>query len=286
MYTIKNPIQFRENVRLKFNEKLILFIEQKNILLSQSTSRGPSSTLRPKEFINTEKIIFGYDDVSYKNVNLPLQATAICSSSTLRSEESLNFDSVASKSVISSSEEGNFSSTSFSPEQSVGENVNIEKLSDFSTNRSGENVKIISTNLEKGVYNYAIKEANNRMIIKKWENTKFTQLYIDRFRTIFLNLKNEEFIEKIITLQIKPLEYTKITHQDISPEKWQGLIEQNSKKEESLLSVNIKANTDLYTCRKCKSRNIYFTETQTRSADEQSTITLLCLTCGKRWTHG
>lgn len=144
----------------------------------------------------------------------------------------------------------------------------------------------ISVNLEKGIYNYAIKEANDRMIIKKWENTKFTQLYVDRLRTFYLNLKNKEFIERIVTLQIKPQEYTKITHQDICPGKWQELIEKNTKREESLLSVNIKANTDLYTCRKCKSRNIYFTETQTRSADEQSTITLLCLTCGKRWTHG
>jgi transcription elongation factor S-II len=148
------------------------------------------------------------------------------------------------------------------------------------------NLELISTNLEKSIFNYSIKEANKRMIIKKWENTKFSQLYIDRLRTIYLNLNNRDFIEKIVTMKIKPEEYAEITHQDIFPEKWKCLIEQNNKKEESLLSVNIKANTDLYTCRKCKSRNIYFTETQTRSADEQSTITLLCLTCGKRWTHG
>jgi DNA-directed RNA polymerase subunit M/transcription elongation factor TFIIS len=147
-------------------------------------------------------------------------------------------------------------------------------------------VENISTNLEKSIFNYSIREANRRMIIKKWENTKFTQLYTDRLRTIYLNLKNKSFITKIITSEIKPEQYTEITHYDICPQKWNDLIEQNHKKEESLLSVNIKANTDLYTCRKCKSRNIYFTETQTRSADEQSTITLLCLTCGKRWTHG
>ncbi len=35
--------------------------------------------------------------------------------------------------------------------------------------------KIIG-NLEKGVYNYAIKEATNRKIVKKWENSRFAQI--------------------------------------------------------------------------------------------------------------
>ena len=45
-------------------------------------------------------------------------------------------------------------------------------------------------NTEKGIYNYAIKEANNRKIIKKWDNPYFTQIYVDRLRSIYLNLKN------------------------------------------------------------------------------------------------
>lgn len=157
---------------------------------------------------------------------------------------------------------------------------------DIADDETIQRYEIIGINLEKGIYNYTIRESTTRNVIKKWENTKFCQIYIDRLRSIYLNLKNPVFLGKIQRMEIKSVEYATMTHQDIQPEIWKGLIEKKNQIEESMLSVNVKANTDLYTCRKCKSRNIYFTETQTRSADEQSTITLLCLSCGKRWTHG
>jgi hypothetical protein len=56
----------------------------------------------------------------------------------------------------------------------------------------------MSINLEKGIYNYTIKEANTRKIVKKWENPAFSQLYLDRLRSIYINLKNEELLTKFI----------------------------------------------------------------------------------------
>ena len=47
----------------------------------------------------------------------------------------------------------------------------------------------ILANIEIGVYNYAIKEATNLKIIKKWEVPSFSTLYMDRLRTVFNNLK-------------------------------------------------------------------------------------------------
>ena len=52
-----------------------------------------------------------------------------------------------------------------------------------------------SINLEKGIYNYAIKESNNNKIIKKWDNPYFVQLYLDRLKSIFVNLKNEKLLD-------------------------------------------------------------------------------------------
>ena len=46
-----------------------------------------------------------------------------------------------------------------------------------------------ATNLEKAIFNYTIKEATSRKIIKKWDNPYFAQLYLDRLRTIYFNLK-------------------------------------------------------------------------------------------------
>ena len=47
-----------------------------------------------------------------------------------------------------------------------------------------------SSNLEKGIFNYALKEASNRKVVKKWDNQYFVQIYLDRLRSIYLNLKN------------------------------------------------------------------------------------------------
>ncbi len=54
-----------------------------------------------------------------------------------------------------------------------------------------ENKLRIATNLEKGIYNWTLKEATNKKIVKKWDNPHFIQLYVDHFRSIFLNLKRQ-----------------------------------------------------------------------------------------------
>ena len=46
---------------------------------------------------------------------------------------------------------------------------------------------------------------------------------------------------------------------------------------------NMQASTDMFTCRKCKSKKCSYYELQTRSADEPSTIFVTCLECGKNW---
>ena len=51
-----------------------------------------------------------------------------------------------------------------------------------------------SLNLERAIFNYALKEAEQRKIVKKWDNKYFVQIYIDHFRSIFTNLNNESQI--------------------------------------------------------------------------------------------
>ena len=141
----------------------------------------------------------------------------------------------------------------------------------------------LSVNLEKGVYNYAIKEANNRKIIKKWENPYFAQLYIDRLRSIFLNLKNEQLLQQIKNKEITVQNLAFMTHQEMNPEHWKTLIEQKIKRDANKFTTNIQASTDMFTCKKCKSKRCTYYELQTRSADEPATIFITCLDCGKNW---
>jgi DNA-directed RNA polymerase subunit M/transcription elongation factor TFIIS len=140
--------------------------------------------------------------------------------------------------------------------------------------------EVVSTNLEKGIYNYSIKEANSKKIIKKWDNPYFSQLYVDRLRSVYLNLKNMELLEQVKNKEITPQTLAFMTHQEMNPGQWKTLIEQKMKRDAHKFTTNIQASTDMFTCRRCKSKRSSFFEMQTRSADEPSTIFITCLDCG------
>ena len=140
-----------------------------------------------------------------------------------------------------------------------------------------------SINLEKGIYNYAIKESNNNKIIKKWDNPYFVQLYLDRLKSIFVNLKNEKLLDKIKTDEIPPQTLAFMTHQEMNEDIWKELLEKKMKRDANKYTNNIQASTDMFTCRKCKSKRCTYYELQTRSADEPATIFVTCLDCGKNW---
>ena len=61
------------------------------------------------------------------------------------------------------------------------------------------------------------------------------------------------------------------------------MIEQKMRRDAVKFSTNVEAMTDMFVCKKCKSRKCTYYELQTRSADEPSTIFISCLDCGKHW---
>lgn len=140
-----------------------------------------------------------------------------------------------------------------------------------------------SINLETGIYNYTIKEASSKKIVKKWENPHFAQIYIDRIRSIYINLKNKDLLAQIKNKEILPQNVAFMTHQELKPEHWTELIARKIKRDVAKYTVNIEASTDMFTCRKCKSKRCTYYELQTRSADEPATIFVTCLDCGKNW---
>jgi transcription elongation factor S-II len=142
---------------------------------------------------------------------------------------------------------------------------------------------MISGNIEKGLFNYAIEEANYKHIIKKWDNSIFVQLYIDRLRSVMINLKKTDLITKIKLNIIKPQDIAFMSHQEYNPEIWREKIEQKQKRDASKLNDNIEASTDVYVCRKCKSRKCTYEAVQIRASDEPMTIFVTCLNCGKNW---
>jgi transcription elongation factor S-II len=141
----------------------------------------------------------------------------------------------------------------------------------------------VATNLEKGIYNYAIQESNFKKIVKKWENPAFSQLYLDRLKTVYVNLKNSALLGALQKGEIAPQTLAFMTHQEFAPEKWKDLLDQKMKRDIAKYDKKIEASTDMFTCKKCHSKKCTYYELQTRSADEPATIFVTCLDCGKHW---
>jgi len=138
-------------------------------------------------------------------------------------------------------------------------------------------------NLEKGIYNYALKEATSRKVVKKWNNPYYVQLYTDRLRSIFLNLKNEELLEQIKNGSIKAQVVAFMTHQEMNMTKWGSLIDAKMIRDKTKYDTVMEASTDTFTCRKCKSKKCNYYMQQIRSADEPMTCFVTCIECGNRW---
>jgi len=146
-----------------------------------------------------------------------------------------------------------------------------------------DDVDAISTNIEKGIFNWAIQHASKNNIVKKWSNPFFVTLYIDHLRSVYINLKKPDVSSAVISGNIKSQEIAFMTHQEICPDKWKKLIEDKKVRDKQKYEPNIEASTDNFTCNKCKSKKCTYYQLQTRSADEPMTTFVTCLECGKRW---
>jgi DNA-directed RNA polymerase subunit M/transcription elongation factor TFIIS len=140
-----------------------------------------------------------------------------------------------------------------------------------------------TANVETSIFNYAINEADRRKLIKKWDNPRFIEIYLNRFRSIYINLKNDAFLEQVKKKEISGKTLELLTHYEMEPGRWSELIDKKVKRDASQFNTNIQASTDMFTCRKCKSKKCTYYELQTRSADEPATIFVTCLDCGKNW---
>ena len=142
----------------------------------------------------------------------------------------------------------------------------------------------ISNNLETGIYNYAVQYAKKNSIVRKWDNPVFVQLYIDRLRSIYRNLQSDEKLQHSLKKQhFKAHKLAFMSHQEMRPNHWKELIETKKYRDENRYTPKLDANTDNFTCRKCKSKRCSYYQLQTRSADEPMTTFVTCINCGNRW---
>jgi len=141
-----------------------------------------------------------------------------------------------------------------------------------------------SVNLEKGIYNWSIKESTIRKVIKKWDNQFFIMLYLDHLKSVYVNLSNNNYLLELLNEnKIKAHEIAFMTHQEMNPEIWEELIRRKSIRDKSKFEDRLEASTDAFTCRKCRSKKCSYYAQQVRSSDEPMTLFISCLNCGNRW---
>ena len=142
----------------------------------------------------------------------------------------------------------------------------------------------IATNLEIGVYNYSLEYANKLNVVKQWSNPYFVQIYSDRLRSIYINIKNNhELMTNLRSKEIKAHRLAYMSHQEMNPEAWRELIKEKEIRDKHKYDPVLEASTDEFTCRRCKSTQCTYYQLQTRSADEPMTTFVSCINCGKKW---
>lgn len=140
-----------------------------------------------------------------------------------------------------------------------------------------------AVNIEKGIFNYAIEDANRKNLVKKWENTYFVEIYLTRFRTILNNLKTSNYMrEQLLQKKWKPHELAFLSHYEMEPERWEALIMEKRERDKNVYDVEQKIDSE-FKCGRCKKNNCTYYQLQTRSADEPMTTFVSCLSCGNRW---
>lgn len=139
----------------------------------------------------------------------------------------------------------------------------------------------ISKNLEKSVFNFAVRSDN-----PSWDNSMFRTRYRHKAMEIIRLLNDPKCSLKnmLITGQIQARDVGRMGPAELFPGgPWDATQQQIRIGEEIRRAAAEKVPEGLFQCRKCKSKKTRYYQMQTRSADEPMTTFVTCLQCSTRW---
>lgn len=143
--------------------------------------------------------------------------------------------------------------------------------------------------LERCIYNGAIRAAGQRHIGKAWSHNPFIELYQMFAKHIAANfhpdtyVKNTELFARYKAGEITLQSISEMDTYQLFEERWKDSFLQQQVREKRQLEGDKSMATDRFLCMKCHKRECTYYELQTRSADEPMTIFITCLNCGKHW---
>ena len=186
---------------------------------------------------------------------------------------------------------------SIHPDQQVQEEAET-------TDRSGPRLKVLAAihdmfddilteterkELERCIYNGAVREAIQRHVARSWTHLPFIHLYQMHARHISGNFHpdsyvgNKELFHRYKSGQITLNDLCGMSPYDLFETRWKDSFELQQIREKRQLEGDKSMATDQFLCTRCWKRECTYYEMQTRSADEPMTIFINCLNCGKHW---
>jgi DNA-directed RNA polymerase subunit M/transcription elongation factor TFIIS len=129
-----------------------------------------------------------------------------------------------------------------------------------------------STNVEKSIYNFAIKTTKTIGLEPSWDDFTFCHVYKQKYLDIMINLKGP-LLNMITSNTILSRDVAYLSPQELDPAKWEP---------------NEDINTDdvvegIFKCKRCGSKRTTYYSLQTRSSDEPMTNFITCVECHNRW---
>jgi transcription elongation factor S-II len=140
-------------------------------------------------------------------------------------------------------------------------------------------------NMEKSIFNWAVKATIMSGDVPSWENMMFKSRYKNKFCTIKYNLQNSNMKERILSGEIKSRHVGGMNATAMWPDgpMAQAIDKRREFHMRKLLASKEEVTEGMFTCGKCKSKKTTYYQMQVRSADEPMTTFVTCLNCQKRW---
>jgi len=161
----------------------------------------------------------------------------------------------------------------------------------FTKKTINKNDTLILNELERGIYNWTIREADKNGFMCLWDDRQFNRIYTRKAISIYQNLNSDN--KKLINFvtnttvtsnnEINAYNISFMTPNELCPEKYTEIINKLKEKEKVIFEKRVTVGSKQFKCSKCGERDVAVTTAQTRSGDEGITLFLTCNNCGKQW---
>lgn len=146
----------------------------------------------------------------------------------------------------------------------------------------------LAHNVEKSIFNEAIRSMNRTSDAPDWSNVRFRHMYKNIYVNILGLLKNPQctLVDRLKSGEVQSSRLASLS----AIEKWPDgpvarTVHELKIKEDAKAVASDPDNVPdgAFECRRCKSMKTTYYQLQTRSADEPMTTYVTCLKCNNKW---